>query len=59
MWPAVGAVQQRYLVDVEFMGKFYIARPTTKYEQVVAELPKVFMGRSEDLRLLRVLALTV
>ncbi|MQM07274.1 hypothetical protein Taro_040113 [Colocasia esculenta] len=31
--PMVGAAQQRYLMDVEFAGEFYIALPTTKYEQ--------------------------
>ncbi|MQL70596.1 hypothetical protein Taro_002876 [Colocasia esculenta] len=60
MGPAVDTMQQRYIVDVQFAGEFYIARPTAEYERVVAELPKVFVGRPEHLQqLLKILALAV
>ena len=48
---------QRYLVDVDFGGEFEIARPTAEYERVVAQLPRVYVGKTGELkRLLRLLA---
>ncbi|MQM22887.1 hypothetical protein Taro_055947 [Colocasia esculenta] len=49
--------QKRYIVDVEFAGEFEIARPTAEYAQVAAELPRVYVGKPEELkRLLKLLA---
>ncbi|MQL96874.1 hypothetical protein Taro_029570, partial [Colocasia esculenta] len=49
--------QQRYVVDVEFAGEFVVARPTAEYVRVSAELPRVYVGKPEELRrLLRLLA---
>ncbi|XP_078433302.1 uncharacterized protein LOC144704675 [Wolffia australiana] len=49
--------RQRYIVDVAFRGQFEIARPTAEYERVAALLPRVYVGRPEELRrLLRLLA---
>ncbi|CAA7404757.1 unnamed protein product [Spirodela intermedia] len=48
---------QRYLVDVEFAGEFEIARPSPEYERVAGQLPRVYLGRPEELkRLLRLMA---
>ncbi|XP_042491312.1 uncharacterized protein LOC122071098 [Macadamia integrifolia] len=42
--------QQRYIVDVEFSGEFEIARPTVNYDRLLNALPKVYVGRTEDLK---------
>ncbi|MQM11498.1 hypothetical protein Taro_044403 [Colocasia esculenta] len=50
-------LEQRYVVDVEFAAEFEIARPTAEYARVAAELPRVYVGKPEELRrLLRLLA---
>ncbi|KAL5997247.1 hypothetical protein ACLOJK_008177 [Asimina triloba] len=41
---------QRYIVDVGFTGEFEIARPTAAYEKVLQALPRVYVGRPEELR---------
>ena len=47
----------RYVVDVDFGGEFEIARPTEEYERVAAQLPGVYVGKTDELRrLLRLLA---
>ncbi|XP_078433346.1 uncharacterized protein LOC144704704 [Wolffia australiana] len=49
--------RQRYVVELDFQGQFEIARPTAEYERVTALLPRVYVGRPEELRrLLRLLA---
>ncbi|KAF8388495.1 hypothetical protein HHK36_027167 [Tetracentron sinense] len=45
-----GTSQQRYIVDVDFAEEFEIARPTSKYERLLQALPRVFVGRSEELK---------
>ncbi|XP_010247442.1 PREDICTED: uncharacterized protein LOC104590465 [Nelumbo nucifera] len=42
--------QQRYFVDVDFAGEFEIARPTAHYEKLLELLPRVYVGRSEQMR---------
>ncbi|XP_068664593.1 uncharacterized protein [Aristolochia californica] len=42
----------RYVVDLEFSGEFEIARPTEEFSEVVKVLPRVFVGRSEELKLI-------
>ncbi|CAA6667939.1 unnamed protein product [Spirodela intermedia] len=55
--PSSSTTPQRYLVDVEFAGEFEIARPSPEYERVAAQLPRVYVGRPEEMkRLLRLLA---
>ncbi|XP_058103186.1 uncharacterized protein LOC131246794 [Magnolia sinica] len=45
-----GATWQRYLIDVGFAGQFEIARPTERYARLLQALPRVYVGRSEELR---------
>ncbi|CAH9138716.1 unnamed protein product [Cuscuta epithymum] len=42
----------RYIVDLEFSSEFEIARPTDRFELLVRSLPKVFVGKCEDLRII-------
>lgn len=42
--------QQRYFIDVDFAAEFEIARPTDRYEKLLQSLPKVFVGRGEELK---------
>ncbi|KAL3517855.1 hypothetical protein ACH5RR_020444 [Cinchona calisaya] len=40
----------RYFVDLDFAKEFEIARPTSPYERAVRSIPRVFVGRSEELK---------
>lgn len=40
----------RYFVDLDFAAEFEIARPTSAYERLLQQLPRVFVGRIDDLR---------
>ncbi|KAK6141875.1 hypothetical protein DH2020_024387 [Rehmannia glutinosa] len=40
----------RYFIDLDFASEFQIARPTNSYERLLQYLPKVFVGKSEDLK---------
>lgn len=40
----------RYFVDLDFAKEFEIARPTSRYEHAVRSIPRVFVGRSEELK---------
>nr|GLL33281.1 uncharacterized protein LOC109182636 [Ipomoea trifida] len=40
----------RYIVDLEFSSEFEIARPTNYFEGLIRSLPKVFVGKSEELK---------
>nr|XP_027107468.1 uncharacterized protein LOC113727472 [Coffea arabica] len=40
----------RYIVDLDFAKEFEIARPTAQYEHAVRSIPRVFIGRSEELK---------
>ncbi|XP_059664378.1 uncharacterized protein LOC132310180 [Cornus florida] len=42
--------RRRYFIDLDFAGEFEIARPTGAYERVLQALPRVFVGRSEELK---------
>ncbi|KAJ4956453.1 hypothetical protein NE237_013236 [Protea cynaroides] len=49
--------EQRYIVDVDFAGEFEIARPTVNYERLLDALPKVYIGRVEELKqIVRIMA---
>lgn len=40
----------RYFIDLEFASEFEIARPISSYERLLQCLPKVFVGRIDDLK---------
>ncbi|CAI9107337.1 OLC1v1006665C1 [Oldenlandia corymbosa var. corymbosa] len=40
----------RYLIDLDFAKEFEIARPTSRYEHAVQSIPKVFVGKIEELK---------
>lgn len=40
----------RYFIDLDFAAEFEIARPTNYYERLSQSLPKVFVGKSEELK---------
>ncbi|MCL7044831.1 hypothetical protein MKW94_009919 [Papaver nudicaule] len=40
----------RYFIETDFIGEFEIARPTPQYEKLVQILPRVYIGRSEELK---------
>ncbi|KAL1557523.1 hypothetical protein AAHA92_08087 [Salvia divinorum] len=40
----------RYFVDLDFAAEFEIARPTIAYERMLQLLPRVFVGKTDDLR---------
>ncbi|KAL8057954.1 hypothetical protein ABFX02_04G217500 [Erythranthe guttata] len=42
----------RYFVDLDFASEFEIARPTNSYERLVQCLPRVFVGKTESLKLI-------
>lgn len=42
--------QTRYFVDLDFAAEFEIARPTSFYERLSQSLPKVFVGKNEELK---------
>lgn len=45
-----GRHSSRYFIDLEFAGEFEIARQTKQYECLLRTLPRVFVGRSENLK---------
>ncbi|MBA0844551.1 hypothetical protein Goarm_005839, partial [Gossypium armourianum] len=44
--------QNRYLIDLDFASEFEIARPTTEYSRLLQHLPRVFVGRNEELKMI-------
>ncbi|KAJ6403066.1 hypothetical protein OIU84_015059 [Salix udensis] len=44
------SLQTRYVVDLDFASQFEIARPTSQYLKLLHHLPRVFVGKSEDLK---------
>jgi len=40
----------RYIVDADFSGEFEIARETANYAKLRISLPRVFVGKQEDLK---------
>ncbi|KAK6940475.1 Protein of unknown function PDDEXK-like [Dillenia turbinata] len=42
--------QCRYIVELDFSTEFEIARPTSSYLKILNSLPRVFVGRAEELK---------
>ncbi|CAN8312044.1 unnamed protein product [Cochlearia groenlandica] len=42
--------KNRFIIETNLVGEFEIARPTTKYISLLAQLPRVFIGTPEELR---------
>ncbi|KDP45271.1 hypothetical protein JCGZ_15136 [Jatropha curcas] len=42
--------QHRYFLDLDFASQFEIARPTSHYSKQLQSLPRVFVGKNEDLK---------
>ncbi|KAL3828937.1 hypothetical protein ACJIZ3_017739 [Penstemon smallii] len=40
----------RYFIDLDFASEFEIARPTCSYERLLQYIPKIFVGKCEDLK---------
>ncbi|KAA8543554.1 hypothetical protein F0562_021700 [Nyssa sinensis] len=45
-----GPSLHRYFIDLDFSGQFEIARPTNQFERLLQFLPRVFIGKSEELK---------
>ncbi|XP_022893196.1 uncharacterized protein LOC111407765 [Olea europaea var. sylvestris] len=41
---------KRYFVDLDFASEFVIARPSNFYQHLLQYLPRVYVGKSEDLK---------
>ncbi|KAL3716144.1 hypothetical protein ACJRO7_007848 [Eucalyptus globulus] len=48
--PSAGGCPSRHFVDVDFDGQFAIARPAPEYTRLLQRVPRVFVGRIEDLK---------
>ncbi|KAJ9176638.1 hypothetical protein P3X46_011925 [Hevea brasiliensis] len=44
--------QNRYIIDLDFASQFEIARPTSQYLKPLQSLPRVFVGRNEELKII-------
>ncbi|XVE78154.1 hypothetical protein DITRI_Ditri13aG0121100 [Diplodiscus trichospermus] len=42
--------QNRYFIDLDFSSEFEIARPTSEYSRLLQCLPRVFVGKNEELK---------
>lgn len=42
--------KERYIVDLGFSAEFEIARPTEEYEKLTAVMPKVMVGRADEVK---------
>ncbi|XVF81257.1 hypothetical protein PTKIN_Ptkin15bG0141400 [Pterospermum kingtungense] len=42
--------QNRYFIDLDFASEFEIARPTSEYTKMLKHLPRVFVGKNEELK---------
>ncbi|KAK7304554.1 hypothetical protein VNO77_42435 [Canavalia gladiata] len=42
--------QKRYFVDLDFVGQFEIARPTSEYSEILNYVPRIFVGTEEELK---------
>lgn len=42
--------EERYFIDVDFAGEFDIARPTSDYASLLKILPRVYVGRAEEMK---------
>lgn len=45
-----GGHQIRYVIDLDFAGEFEVARPTDQYSRLLTLLPKVFVGKTDNLK---------
>ncbi|ESQ35627.1 hypothetical protein EUTSA_v10009327mg [Eutrema salsugineum] len=45
-----GEDKNRFIVETNLAGEFEIARPTTRYLSLLAQLPRVFVGTPEELK---------
>ena len=45
-----GPFTWRYFVDLDFRAQFEIARPTTRFSEVLGSVPGVFVGGEEELK---------
>lgn len=43
-------LQNRYFIDLDFASEFEIARPTNAYARLLEYLPRVFVGKGEELK---------
>ncbi|KAK9082710.1 hypothetical protein Scep_029181 [Stephania cephalantha] len=43
-------IGMRYIVDLDFAGEFEIARPTSQYTRLIQLLPRVYVGRPEEMK---------
>ncbi|CAA3019986.1 Hypothetical predicted protein [Olea europaea subsp. europaea] len=41
---------KRYFIDLDFASKFVIVRPNNFYENLLQYLPRVYVGKTEDLK---------
>ncbi|KAE8659318.1 cycloartenol synthase 2-like [Hibiscus syriacus] len=42
--------QNRYFIDLDFASEFEIARPTSEYSSLLQHLPRVFVGKDEEMK---------
>ncbi|CAI8608201.1 unnamed protein product [Vicia faba] len=42
--------QTRYFIELVFAGQFEIARPTSRYMEIMSYVPGIFVGTSEELK---------
>ncbi|XVF32100.1 hypothetical protein REPUB_Repub17cG0053000 [Reevesia pubescens] len=42
--------QIRYFIDLDFASEFEIVRPTSEYSRLLQYLPRVFVGKTEELK---------
>ncbi|KAH7576409.1 hypothetical protein ACOSP7_003316 [Xanthoceras sorbifolium] len=42
----------RYFIDLDFASEFQIARPTNEYKRLMELLPRVYVGNSEELKMI-------
>ena len=45
-----GMKTDRYIVDIDFKAQFEIARASDQYRELMAALPRLFVGRPEHLK---------
>ncbi|KAL1214765.1 hypothetical protein V5N11_011430 [Cardamine amara subsp. amara] len=45
-----GGDHNRYIVETNLAGEFEIARPTKRYLSILSQVPRVFVGTSEELK---------
>ncbi|CAJ1949619.1 unnamed protein product [Sphenostylis stenocarpa] len=48
--PGPSTWHKRYFVDLDFVGQFEIARPTSEYLEFLSYVPRIFVGTAEELK---------